>query len=270
MVCSGAGELGVAGLECDVDAVQQRGDREGAEPDAVHVDEVGAVGIAVGVAAESEQIPRSGAVLNELDLRCGSDGEWEHALRAERGEVQPAPGALGEQLAIAGRQQLAPAPVAAGHAEVEGVAHTVQEQEHGPAGRETLRDVTEQRQPGNRVPPVARDYVPVVLLGDEHITGVELVDVGQEHQVGGMLLVEHDDLLPRGHRQRMCGQHVLALSGAAEPVAGQAALIAFVGFGVGQEEVDRPVGELLRPGQALMVSSPSVWAGLLWLSTVSR
>jgi hypothetical protein len=87
--------------------------------------------------------------------------------------------------------------------------------------------------------------MPVVLLGDEHITGIEMVDVGQEHQVGGMPLVQHDDLLPWGHRQRMRGQHMVALGGTAEPVARQAALIALVDFGVGQEEVDRPVRELV-------------------------
>ena len=54
MVCSGAGEPGVAGLEGHVDAVQQGGNREGMEPHAVHVDEVGTVRVIAGVAAETE------------------------------------------------------------------------------------------------------------------------------------------------------------------------------------------------------------------------
>jgi hypothetical protein len=95
--------------------------------------------------------------------------------------------------------------------------------------------------------------VRVVFLGEEHVTGIETVDVGQEHHIGRMLLVQHDDLLPWGHRWRIRGQHMVALGGTAEPVTGQAALIALVGFGVSQEKVDRPIRELVRPGQSLMV-----------------
>ncbi len=51
----------------------------------------------------------------------------------------------------------------------------------------------------------------------------------------------------------MRGQHVIGLCGPTEPVAGQTALFALADLGVGQEEVDRPIRELVAPGQALMV-----------------
>jgi salicylate hydroxylase len=53
--------------------------------------------------------------------------------------------------------------VAAGDAEVEGVIDAVQEDEHGAAGRERLRDVAAQGQACPRAPPVAGDDVPVAI-----------------------------------------------------------------------------------------------------------
>lgn len=97
-----------------------------------------------------------------------------------------------------------------------------------------------------RVPPVAGDDVPVVFLGDEDVAGVEVVDLWQEHQVRGMPFVQRDDLLPRGHGERgPGGEYMLALGGAAEPVGRQAAVTAIVNVGMGQEEVDRSVRELM-------------------------
>ena len=61
-----------------------------------------------------------------------------------------------------------------------------------------------------------------------------------------MPFVQHDDLLPRGHREiGSGGEHVLALGGTAEPVGRQAAVTAVVDIGMGQEEVDRSVRELV-------------------------
>jgi len=46
-----------------------------------------------------------------------------------------------EEIAIAGCQQLAPAPVAIGNSEIEDVVHAVQEAEVGSLGQEAMRDV---------------------------------------------------------------------------------------------------------------------------------
>src|SRR5690242_14212902 len=88
MVGAGVGETGVSGREEYVDAEQPRGYRERAEPHAVDVGVVGLVGVAVRVSPEPEQVPRPGAVPDELDLGGAGHREGEQALRPESGQIQ--------------------------------------------------------------------------------------------------------------------------------------------------------------------------------------
>ena len=90
-------------------------------------------------------------------------------------------------------------------------------------------------------------------LGHEQVARIGVVDVGQELDVGGMLLVDPEELRHRSHGQWRGLQDVLVVGRAGVSELRQDALIARVGLRVREEEVDRSVRQLVRSRQSLVV-----------------
>jgi hypothetical protein len=91
------------------------------------------------------------------------------------------------------------------------------------------------------------------LLDHEDVARVDVLDIRQELDVGGVLLVGREQLSHRRDGQRRSLQDVLAVYGPVVAVPGNAALVAGVELSVREEEVDRPVRQAMRARKALVV-----------------
>jgi hypothetical protein len=118
---------------------------------------------------------------------------------------------------------------------------------------ESLEDPSLHHQVLERLPAVHGHAAVDELLGDEQVAGVDAVHVGEELDVGGMLLVDREQLRHRRHRQRRRLEHVLLVGRTGVSVLRHAALVARVDLRVREKEVDGAVRELVGPRQSLMM-----------------
>src|ERR1044071_5230439 len=213
--------------------------------------------------AESEQLPRRGAVADQLDLRRAVHvGHGEDAVRLDRlkgQQIDLTDSAGWEQFACGGAEP-APFAVVPPDAEEDCVAVAVDEYETRPLVlREALVDCAELPQICPGCPCPHRDPLREERFGHEQIPGISGIYVGKELNVAGMRLVEVDLLGHRGDLQWIGGSDVLALQRPVVAELHQLALLTLSDRGVREEEVHGAVLQAMRAGQALMVVLTLEW-----------